>query len=111
MGMITKGMACTGIGMAVAVLAITGGCAAPADDTGEQVSSAPEAYVGFLPIGSRLPCSMSGGPTGRRKAFLVIGEDLRTCYRVPVPGDIPVDESAPHCHEVGYKVGCEVIAD
>ncbi|WP_437581116.1 hypothetical protein [Sorangium sp. So ce887] len=108
MSRIKTGKICAGFGIALTALAFAGCLATPAD-ADESLGVAEQAFVN-APPGTRVPCTMSGGPTGRRRANLVVGNDQRTCYRVPLPGDIPEDPSVPSCHSVGYSMGCEFIS-
>ena len=98
-----------GMGMALAALALTAGCASMTD--GESLGVAEEAIVS-VPAGTRLSCSMSSPSfTGRRQAYLVVGDDLSTCYREAIPGDVPASLFVASCHKVGYSIGCDRIVN
>jgi hypothetical protein len=109
MNKITTGKLRIGLGAALATLAFMAGCASTSEDD-ESLGVAEGAVVSTVPAGTRLTCSVSSaGGTGRRKAFLLVGPDLSTCYREPLPGDIPASEFTPSCHEVGRNIGCDVV--
>jgi hypothetical protein len=99
-----------GTAAALAALALGSGCAATTSDADEPLGASDDALVTLIPAGTRLSCSMSSpGVTGRRKAFLIVDYDARTCYRQAEPGFLPAPESTPSCHSIGYGIGCEEI--
>ena len=98
-----------GIALALTALAFAAGCASTTADEEESLGVDDQAIV-TVPAGTRLSCTMSSPHgTGRRRAFLLVDDDLSTCYRESVPGDIPASEFTPSCHEVGRSIGCDII--
>ncbi|WP_441286275.1 hypothetical protein ACSRUE_28010 [Sorangium sp. KYC3313] len=79
----------------------------------EEAGETEQAIVSGFVAGTRLDCTMSGPtPTGRRWAYLIVGNDQSTCYRTPNIHRLDLaPETAIHCHALGRSIGCDYMQD
>ncbi|WP_437987320.1 hypothetical protein [Sorangium sp. So ce117] len=105
-----------GMALVTGLVGVTGsacvGSMDPSVDS-EATGESEEAIVTGFAVGTALDCTMSGAtPTGRRWAYLIVGNDQSTCFRTPnVNRTDLAPATAIHCHALGRSIGCDFIRD